>query len=446
MGVSATRALLIAAGACSLAAVAAVADPRLWPVVIGLDAIVVAAALADLAASWRRLAVVRVETLCGRTWSRDRPETVRYAVEVHSRFGIRLAIVPDLPRLCTVEPAQRDERIGGRQRAEIEFKVTARRRGRFPAAGLHVETASRLGLWRLTRRIGDPLEIHVHPDLKQLGDYALLARTDRLSLIGVRRARRVGGDTEFERLRDYHGDDPLNRMDWKATARRDHLTVRDYQISQSQSIVLMIDAGRMMTALSGGGDGRSLLDHAIDAALMLSWVALRQNDRVGTIAYADGIDRYVPPGGGPRMLNQLVHALHDLEARMVESRHEDAFLHLGRRLRKRSLVVVLTHLLDEVNADHLERHCAQLVGRHLPMVVLLQDHGLHDAVPPADRPFAGDTAAFWRAGAAASILVWRQGLIERLQAKGCLVIDTAPEKLTAALISRYLEIKARHLL
>ncbi|MBA2481342.1 MAG: DUF58 domain-containing protein [Planctomycetes bacterium] len=421
-----------------------VIDQSWLPALVILDAGILLAALID---AWLGAVGVREVTIdqeCAGTWSIGRPEAMSFTVMNHGRLPRRISAAADLPRELRVDHATIDARIPGRSRATLTFRVTAQERGSFALAGLHIAITSHLGLWRSRRRLGPERTIHVYPNLKQLGEYTLLARTNRLNLIGVRTSRRGGGDTEFERLRDWHSDDSLQHVDWKATARRDVLTVRDYQANQSQGLMLMIDAGRMMVSRSRSADGSSasLLDHAIDSALMLAFIALSQGDRVGLVAYADGVLRHVPSHGGQRQLTTLIHALHDLHPRLVESRHEDAFLHLRRRERKRSLVAVFTHVLDEVNAEHIERHCTDLVGRHLPLVVMLRDHDLHDhlAQPPRD------PAAFWRAGAAAHIVNWRAEVLGRLARAGALAIDTDPERLTPALVNQYLRVKARHLL
>jgi uncharacterized protein (DUF58 family) len=412
---------------------------------LALDLGVVLLAVLDRVLGAPRASELTVEQESPATWSLGRPETVRYIVLNHARLPRSLELAPDLPPELAPDPATQSARIPGRSRATFTCKVVPRERGAFAIAGLHVAALSHLGLWRCQRRIGPETAVHVYPNLKQLGEYALLARTNRLSLIGVRTARRAGGDTEFERLRDWHSDDSLQHVDWKATARRDQLTVREYQANQSQGLMLMVDAGRMMVGRAptmGGAGAPSLLDHAIDSALMLGFVALTQGDRVGLIAYADGVLRHVPARGGGRQLNRLIHALHDLRPRLVESRHEDAFLHLRRQERKRSLVALFTHVLDEVNASHIERHCTNLVGRHLPLVVMLRDHDLHDhlARPPRDE------ATYWRAGAAAIIANWRSEVLGRLSAAGALTVDTEPERLTPSLVNQYLRVKARHLL
>jgi len=428
-------------------------DQRPAPALLFLDAVVVAVAAFDGFLAWRSPRRLSVELTVPGTWSLGRRMRITASLAWRGRRRLRIQAQPDVPRSVTVVDTPHDAEIPARSRVDLIFEATADERGTWTLGGVHVALRSPLGLWRqhalIQARSEDGVvmtrKIHVYPNLKQLDEYALLARTDRLSLIGVRRSRRTGGDTEFARLRDYHSDDGLNRMDWRATARRDVLTVRDYQTSQSQRILLVIDAGRMLTSSAVGADGvpRTLLDHAIDAALLLAWVAARQGDRIGLLAYADGVKRWVPPRGGPRQVTDLIHAVHDLHAEPVESRHEDAFLHLERRERKRSLVVVFTHVLDVVNAAHLERHARLIAGRHLPLIILLRDPDLHHAVPAADAP-PTTADALWRAGAAATLVNWRAQVIDQLRASGALVIDCEPAGLTAEVVSRYLEIKARH--
>ncbi len=435
-------------------------DDAYLPALLALDALVICIAFIDGLRCWNKHRSMRVSVETPSIWSRGRFETVHVIIDYFGKSTRTIEFALDVPHSFTLQSDNADKKqetttanaptmmleLAPRARSETHVKMTAHERGGFEIGGVHISFYSPMRLWRRQVLVGDAVPVRVHPDLKQLSNYALMARADRLNLIGVRRAQRTGGDTEFERLRDYHHNDALNRMDWKATARRDQLTVRDYRTSQSQGLMLLIDAGRMMVSRQGQ---LNLLDHAIDAALMLAYVALQQGDRVGLIAYADGIKRYVPSAGGPRQMQRLVHALHDLQAERVESRHEEAFMHLAAHERKRSLVVSLTHVLDNVNADHIERHFRRLVGRHLPLAVLLQDRDLHDLLPDKselESHLSENPENLWRAGAAAAIIGWRQELIERLRRHGCLVIDVPPTNVTAGLVSRYLEIKAHHLL
>jgi uncharacterized protein (DUF58 family) len=258
--------------------------------------------------------------------------------------------------------------------------------------------------------------------------------------MGVRRTRRVGQDHDFEWLRDYTLDDNYKHIDWRTTARRGKLTVKDFQTSQSQRLMFMIDCGRMMT--NETEEGLSLLDHAFNAMLMLSYVALKQGDSVGLTCFSDQIHSYTPPTGGMGQMNHLLHASYDRFPALVESRYEEAFLHLNSNCRKRSLVILVTNLVDEVNAMQVDRYLSAIVGRHLPVGVVLRDHQLFDAVDDLQP----GTQNLFQAAAAADILTWRHQVLTDLEYRGVRTLDVFPDDMTAPLINRYLDIKARHLL
>jgi uncharacterized protein (DUF58 family) len=186
----------------------------------------------------------------------------------------------------------------------------------------------------------------------------------------------------------------------------------------------------------------SLLDHALNAMLMLSFVALRQGDSVGMLMFSDAVHGYLPPEGGASQMNRLLHASFDQLPRLVESRYDLAFLYLAAHCRKRALVVLITSLIDEVNAHQVEQYLKNLVGRHLPLGVILRDHRLFEAVE-VPQP---EGKELFRAAAAADILIWRNQVLNDLVRAGVLAVDVFPEDLTAPLVNRYLDIKARHLL
>jgi uncharacterized protein (DUF58 family) len=328
--------------------------------------------------------------------------------------------------------------LRAKSRSILHYDMRPKERGAYRMQHVYIRVRSLMGFWQRILTYDVRSDINVYPDMQQIADYAVLARTNRLSQIGVRRTRRIGQDHDFERLRDYTLDDNFKHIDWRATARRNKLTVKDFQSSQSQRIIFLVDCGRMMTNESAG---ISLLDHALNAMLMLSYVALRQGDSVGLLCFADSVSRYVPPKGGHSQMNHLLHAAFDREPELVESRYDQAFLYLSSHCRKRALVVLITNVIDEVNAHQIEQYLAALVGRHLPLGVMMRDHRLFDA---ANTERAGSN--IYRAAAAADILAWRQQVLKDLETKGVLSLDVFPEDMTAPLINRYLNIKARHLL
>ncbi|MFV1968038.1 MAG: DUF58 domain-containing protein [Pirellulaceae bacterium] len=367
------------------------------------------------------------------------PHSVSLLISNASRRSFYVTVRDDIPQEFAVQPREFVVRLAGQSRSTMQYTFTSARRGAFAVNKVHLRVRSRLGLWCRYLQRPAVSDIHVYPDMKQLSEYAVLARSNRLSLMGVRRTRRIGQDNEFERLRDYTLDDNYKHIDWRSTARRRKLTVRDFQTNQSQRIIFLIDCGRMMTNQAAG---LSLLDHSLNAMLMLSFVALRQGDSVGLVCFSDQIHSYIPPRGGMAQMNHLLHSAFDRFPQLVESRYDDAFVYLDTHCKKRSLVILITNLIDEINAHQIHQHLSVLVGRHLPLGVLLRDHRLFDT---ADTPYQTRSQLF-RAAAAAEILTWRHQVLTDLQHRGVLALDVFPEEMTAPLVNRYLEIKARHLL
>jgi uncharacterized protein (DUF58 family) len=433
------RALGVALVIPALVSLALFIDESVWWPIVVLDGAVGMAALFDLLTliGARRL---RIERRVGGVFSLDEPDEIELVVENTGRATHGLTLRDDVPDVFAVDPIAFDIRVPGHRQAVLSYRVVPKRRGTYRFEQVDALVSSRLGFWR--RHLVWPLrnEVRVYPDIHQIARYTMLARRDRLSTLGLRHSRRLGTDNEFERLRDYLvGDDPRH-VDWRASARRRKLTCRAFQLNQSQRIIFMIDCGRLMAGNTG--DGLSPLDHAFNAMLLLAHVALIRGDQVGLLAFSDRVRAYVAPGGGPRRINRIVHSVHNVFPEMIESRYDRAFIELEQRCRKRSLVVLMTNLFDELNAQIMGEYLRNLTGRHLPLAVFLRDHDLFELADSA--PAQG--LALYHGAAAAALLNWREQVLARLRTGGVLTLDVFPGELTALLVNRYLDIKARHLL
>ncbi len=375
-----------------------------------------------------------------RVASLQTPHSVKLTIANRAQRPVRVEIRDDFPDECEVDHEQFSVHLPPRSRRSVTYHLSAQRRGAFTLEWIYLRLTSGLGLWQRNLRVPAESLLHVYPDMRQMRKYAVLARVDRLNLVGMRRTRRIGQDNEFERLRDYTLDDNYKHIDWRSTARRGKLTVKDFQANQSQRVIFLVDCGRMMTNVAGG---ISLLDHALNAALMLSYVVLNKGDSVGLICFAEEVQAYVPPRGGMNQMNRLLHASFDRFPRLVESRYDEAFMYLNARCRKRALVVLITNVIDEVNSRQIESYLTSLTGRHLPLAVLLRDHAIFDA---AEASAAVGTRDAFQALAARDIVNWRSGVLRDMESRGVLSLDVFPEQMTAPLVNRYLEVKARHLL
>jgi uncharacterized protein (DUF58 family) len=427
-------------GTSVVLSVLAIPFQGMLPVLVVIDGLFLIVATLDAA-------ILISSTSRGIHASRQLPQTA----SLGQRFVSEVTIVNQTPLALNgrlrddwlphfeITPEDHSLRLAPLNQMTARRELISYRRGAFVFESVYLELSSPLRLWQRHQVIPVSSRLKVFPNMKQLSDYALLARTNRLSLIGVHQTRRIGQDSDFERLRDYSRDDNYRHIDWRSTARRRKLTVRQFQTDQSQRVVFLLDCGRMMT---GQRDGYSLFDHALNAALMMAYVALVQGDAVGMLCFSDAIHAYIPPRGGSTQMNRLIQAGFDQFPRFVESRHDSAFLYLSSHCKRRSLVVLMTNVIDEVNAASVVDYLSNLTGRHLPLGVMLRDREMFDA---ADNP-DGDPMKMYRAAAAADILVWRHQVLTNLEHGGVLVVDAFPDELTAPLVNRYLEIKAKHLL
>ncbi|MFK7735463.1 MAG: DUF58 domain-containing protein [Pirellulaceae bacterium] len=386
-----------------------------------------------------RVQQIGVSRRMSRVASLGNEHPVELQLDNRGMTNLNIILADDAVDGLSVEPPSHEVALASQKRSILQHVIVPGRRGAFRLEYLYGRVRSRLGLWSQQHLFPCSDVLHVYPDIKQIGKYALLARTNRLSQIGVRRTRKIGQDNEFERLRDYTTDDNFKHIDWRSTARRGKLTVKQFQANQSQRVIFLLDCGRMMT---NEYEGLSLLDYALNAVLMLGYVALDQGDSVGMLCFSDEIHTYVPPKGGRKQMNRLLHAGFDQFPRLVQSRFDQAFLHLSQNCRKRSLVVLVTNVIDRVNAEQVQSYMKNLGKGHLPLVVLLRDHRMFEF---ADNP-APDPEVMYRSAAASQLLLWRNQVITEMRSDGALALDVFPDAMTSPLVNSYLEVKARHLL
>ncbi|GDX82125.1 membrane protein [Deltaproteobacteria bacterium] len=427
------RFVLLACLPLALAVLGAVVEP-LRATALGVDVGLIALAALD-ALSVRR-AALQITRRVRPTWSVNRVEKV--TLEVHNASGriLRASVHQTLFEGAESEGLPQAVRLGARTR--IEYRAKARERGRRTLGDHHVRIASTLGLWH--RQIDVPAAdvVQVWPDVKALTQYDLLARAGRQSML-LRVLPRAGTLAEFERLRPWARGDEFRLVDWKATARARQPVVRQLRHATNQNIVFLLDLGRCMTA---SWEGRSAVDCALDALLLTGHVALRQKDRVGLIAFDDRVRALLKPTAGPRARQALLRSACNLFPTLEEPDFREAFAAVRTHIRARSLLVLFTSVADEGTVDLLKR-LLPTVSRHLVLWVCLRDPGveaLANAAPDANPETA------WRRGAAAEFLEWRRRVLDDARSRGMHVLDALPSEVTPALLSRYLDVKARQLL
>jgi uncharacterized protein (DUF58 family) len=367
----------------------------------------------------------------------DRDE-LRY--EIASEWGRPLALTlhQALPaELLSFDEGAREGALAPRGRVELVVPVGGRARGEMPLGMVALRVRSPFGLTMRTLRYQLADRIIVAPSLAGVRRFRWLAVHERLAAAGIRDARRRGEGRSFARLRDYvAGDDPRH-IDWKATARRGHPITREFTIEQSQTVYLLVDAGRSMTQLAGA---YPRFEYALSSALVLADVAVHAGDLVGLMAFDDQLRALVPAQRGGVALQAIRAALVPLVPTLVEPDYAAAFRALALRQRKRALLVLLTDVIDSRVARSLLAHLSRGASRHLAVVVALRNETILAA---AALPEGSRTGDFYAAAAAQELLAERAAALQRMRDAGVVVLDVAPDAMAAAVVSKYLELKAR---
>jgi uncharacterized protein (DUF58 family) len=319
------------------------------------------------------------------------------------------------------------------------------RRGRFELDEVAVRVD---GPWRLVSRqhrhpVGDT--IRVYPSFRSREEAELRIDKARILEVGLRSARAHGGGTEFDSLREYGVDDEYRRIDWAATARSGKPIVRTYRAERNQTVIVLLDTGRMMAGRLRDPDAHGQvwgdaprLDHAMDAVMALTTVSTRLGDRAGLIAFSDRVRAAVAPGHTRDQLMRVTEAMYDLEPELVESDFEAAVAESLTRFRRRALLVVLTELAGEALPETLLPALPLAIRSHLVIVAGVRD-------PQVARWASAEPAepdAAYRKAAAVAALDARRKLVSRLRTLGATVVDEPPGRLAPCLADAYMRVKA----
>lgn len=360
---------------------------------------------------------------------------ISWTVRNPRRRAVRVALADELAPSLRADTRRATARIprGGTLRAATEVRPA--RRGRFVLTELVVRVDGPLGLGARQAAVVVPGVLHVYPSFRSKDEAELRIRKARITDVGLRSARGLGGGTEFDRLREYSVDDEFRKVDWAATARAGRPIVREYRAERNQTVLVLLDNGRVM---AGRVDGVPRVEHAVDAVMMLTAVSTGLGDKCGVVAFDREVRTAVPPGAGRAQLGRVVDALYVLEPVLAESDYAGAFTETLARFRRRTMLVLLTDLVAPAVEEWLIPALPLLVREHLVVVASVRDPD----VARWARGGAGDVTGVYRQAAAVGALDARRRTIARLRGLGVTVVDARPGRLAAELADTYLAAKA----
>ncbi len=365
------------------------------------------------------------------------PTRIVFEVQNYCRRQVEVHLAEDAPSTIDVTPAKCQVILGPGDRRTLEYRLVAHQRGRYELSNVYVRVLPAMGLLYRQFKVKIPTELSVFPNLMNLRRYELLARRGLSYEQGLAKLKRIGQGSEFESLRHYVSGDEMSRIEWKATAKRAKLIVKNYEPEKQQNIIIAIDVGR---ATAGEFGGLSRVDYLVNATLMLAYVALRQNDWFSMIAFSDRIESYLPPVNGLKNIDRVARSLFELQPRLVESNYGAACRFLGLKNRKRSLLCMMTDVVDRDASNVIIAYMARFARYHLPLAITLSNpevqHVAEELLAKCNDPYSKAVALDTLAAREEALLSMRQ--------KGIAVLDVPPNRLTPELINRYTMIKSMH--
>lgn len=414
--------------------------PVLRYAVLTYDVALIALALIDYFISRKLLAELTITREFEKRFAIGDESIVTIHIENNSLRDFNLKIKDEFPsEMKLADSREAAFEIKANTNADFTYGLTPPRRGKYQFGTIAVRFLSKIGLVWCQTDLGVSESVKVYPNMRRAREMALKA-LGAISFQAVQRKAVLRGEgRDFESMRDYVRGDELRHISWTATARRSKLTTRQYQIERDQTILIAVDAGRLMTGRIGD---ETKFDTAIHAALALMAAASRGGDNCGLLVFGRKVKKYLPPQKGFAHTDAVLEALHDLEPELIEPSYSRAFQFISAHSKKRAFVVILTDLVDKESSKELITSLKLLRPRHLPLVVCIGDRDLNHAVSAKPK----EIKDVFTQSAAEEIIFQRETALRAVETLGGLALDVTTNSLAPRLLETYLKVKGRGLL
>ena len=376
---------------------------------------------------------------CSDRFSNGDDNEVSIRVESTYSRPLSLEIIDEIPFIFQNRDVCFRTTLQPNEGKTISYHLRPTRRGVYSFGQIRVFVTDKIGLLSRRYTCGQPQDIKVYPSYLMLHRYELLAMSDNLTELGIKRIRRVGHQTEFEQIKEYVKGDDYRTINWKASARRHELMVNVYQDERSQQIYSVIDKGRVMQQAFRG---MTLLDYAINASLVLSYVAMRKEDKAGLVTFDEHFDTFVPASKQPGHMQTLLEKLYSQQTTFGETDFSALCVHLNKHVNKRSLLVLYTNFASISSMNRQLAYLQQLNRQHRLLVVFFEDADLKAYIESPAR----DTEDYYRHVIAEKFAFEKRLIVSTLKQNGIYSLLTTPENLSIDVINKYLEMKSRQLL
>jgi uncharacterized protein (DUF58 family) len=393
------------------------------------------AVLVDIAMLWSRRGIHAYRTLSPRfSNGDDNPVSIR--LESNYPFAVRVEVIDEVPFVFQRRDVLFKAAIRKQSDVTITYHLRPTERGVYGFGHVRVFVNTVLGLVQRRFTCCAPQDVKVYPSYMMLRQYELLAMSNNLTEMGIKRIRRIGHNTDFEQIKDYVVGDDYRTINWRATARRHQLMVNVYQEERAQQVYQVVDKGRMMQQTF---NGMTLLDYAINASLVLSYVAINKQDKAGLITFSDKFETFIHASRQSGHMQTLQEALYAEHTEFAETDYSALLTGLSRHVSHRSLLVLYTSFTSMAALRRQLSYLRQLAMRHRLLVVFFEDEELRTF---ANTP-ARKTEDTYQRVIAEKFAYEQHLIVQTLRQYGIQALLTTPNNLSVDVINKYLEMKSR---
>ena len=329
--------------------------------------------------------------------------------------------------------------IGSNKEKDIIYELTPKERGEYWFGKLHLFVSNKIGL--VTRRYtfeGDEM-VKTYPSFLQLKKYDLISLNQSSLQFGIKKIRRIGNSYEFEQIKEYVQGDNIKDINWKATAKRNQLMVNQFQDEKSQQVYSIIDKGRVMKMPF---EGLSLLDYAINAALIISSIVVRKHDKAGIFSFSKKAENFVVAERRNSQMNLIQESLYNVKTDFSESDFGNLYGLIKRKITTRSLLLLYSNFAS-LDALHRQISYLRAINKsHVLVVIFFKNTELEELKVQK----ANTAQEVFDKTIAERFSFDKKLIAAELKKFGIQTILTTPSGLTLDTINKYLEIKAKGLL
>ena len=357
-------------------------------------------------------------------------------LENHYNFLVRISIIDELPIQFQERKWIRKTIIKSNVKEELVYLLKPTTRGEYVFNDINVYAHAPLQLVKRRYIFPSQQVVKVYPSYIQMRRYQLLAVSNRLQEAGVKKIRRIGHSMEFEQIKEYVRGDDYRTINWKATARKDGLMVNNYTDERSQQIYCLINKGRVMKMPF---QGMTLLDHAINASLVLSNVALVKQDKAGIITFEKSLDTFLAADKKAGQMNRILETLYRQKTDFLESDFEKLFSVIRNRVTNRSLLILFTNFESLESLQREMSALKKIAKYHLLLIVFFENTELKSLLEGK----ASSLEDIYIKTIAEKFAYEKRQMVKELHKNGIPSILTTPENLTVNTVNKYLELKTR---